>query len=41
MAIPKLKVYRLDQDYDQINDNDLQYLSDDELLPISENNLIL
>lgn len=39
MAIPKLKVYRLSDNYSQLDDNDMQYLSDDEMLPISAKNL--
>lgn len=39
MATPKLKVYRLDQNYTQTNDNDIQSLSNDELLPVVPKNL--
>lgn len=34
-SIPKIKIYRLDEDYVQSNDNDIQSLSNDEMLPIS------
>jgi hypothetical protein len=35
MSIPKLKVYRLDENYSQLNDTDLCSVSKDELLPFS------
>ena len=38
-SIPKIKIYRLDEDYVQSNDNDIQSLSNDEMLPISTKNI--
>jgi hypothetical protein len=35
MSIPKLKVYRLDENYSQLNDTDICSVSKDELLPFS------
>jgi hypothetical protein len=34
MAIPKIKIYRLDNNYSQLEDNDIQSISNDELLPV-------
>lgn len=39
MSIPKLKVYRLDTDFDESNDTDIQSQTKDELLPVSEKEL--
>ena len=39
--IPKLKVYRLSQNFDTSNDNDIQYKSHDELMPIVKKNISL
>ena len=39
MSIPKLKVYRLDEGYSQLYDNDIQSLSKDQLLPFSPKKL--
>jgi len=36
MAIPKMKLYRLDQNYSPDNDTDLKSISDDELYPFVE-----
>lgn len=34
MSVPKLKVYRLDKEYRQSNDTDIQSMSSDELYPV-------
>lgn len=39
MSIPKLKVYRLDNNYSQASDNDIQSISNDQMLPIVQKNL--
>lgn len=39
MSTPKLKVYRLNSGYSIQNDDDIQYLENDELLPVSIKNL--
>ena len=39
MATPKLKVYRLDKNYTDNQDNDIQSLQNDELLPVIPKNL--
>ncbi len=41
MAIPKMKIYRLDQNYSPDNDTDLKSISDDELYPFVEKSLDL
>lgn len=39
--IPKIKAYRLSQSFDPSNDNDIQYKSGDELVPIVKKNISL
>ena len=39
MAIPKLKVYRLDSNYSPTNDTDVQSITQDELYPVVEKDL--
>lgn len=41
MPIPKIKLYRLDQNYDPTNDNDIKTISDDEIYPVIEKTLSL
>lgn len=41
MAIPKMKIYRLDQNYSPDNDTDLKSVNDDELYPFVEKSLDL
>ena len=41
MAIPKIKLYRLDQSYDPSNDTDIQSVNDDEIYPFVEKSLDL
>lgn len=40
-STPRLKAYRLNEEYSQDTDNDIQSMTDDELLPISIKNLSL
>lgn len=39
MSIPKLKVYRLNSGYSTATDDDVQYIENDEILPVSVKNL--
>ena len=41
MAIPKMKIYRLDQNYSPDNDTDLKSVTDDEAYPFVEKSLDL
>lgn len=41
MAIPKIKLYRLDKSYDPSNDTDIQSVNDDEIYPFSEKSVDL
>ena len=41
MAIPKIKLYRLDKSYDPSNDTDIQSVNDDEIYPFAEKSLDL